>query len=291
MGGIDLAFGRFDTNSHPIYGGNRGTHPTLKQSQQMWPGIDYYNQRVQDWTRDFVRNPEEDIKWPAGSASLKALKMKAKAEPTTEPSVFGCCLAKDNEMSPEDQEEIAALSSEKRAAVLAAMSPEDGAAAMAAAREADKLAAMSPKERADILAAKSPKEKIWFNKARESGVIAALAPLLAAPGPDRSQMTRMPWHDIQMAVCGPTALDVARHFMERWNRELLELGTLHKGFTLARPMNYVKRTKYKVNDVEENSAETKLAHMSSWVLKFTRKWSYASAQVTLIVPRLLMVAL
>ena len=268
MGGIDLAFGRFDTNSHPIYGGDRDTRPTLKQSQQMWPGIDYYNQRVQDWTRDFVHNPEEDFKWPAGSASLEALKMKAKAEPT-EPSVFNCCMAKENEMSPEQE----ALSSEKRAAVLAAMSPEDGAAAMEAAKEAEGLAAMSPEERAPLL------------RHCSTCTIAALAPLLAAPGPDRTQMTRMPWHDIQMAVCGPTALDVARHFMERWNRELLELGTLHKGFTLARPMNYVKRTKYKENNVEENSAETKLAHISKWVHEFTCEWSYASAQVTLIVPQ------
>uniref|UniRef100_A0A6B2KZ92 phospholipase D n=1 Tax=Arcella intermedia TaxID=1963864 RepID=A0A6B2KZ92_9EUKA len=35
--------------------------------------------------------------------------------------------------------------------------------------------------------------------------------------PDRSKMHRMPWHDIQMAVDGLAAKDVARNFIERWN--------------------------------------------------------------------------
>ena len=183
VGGIDLAFGRFDTNSHPIYGGKRDTHPTLEQSKQMWPGVDYYNQRVQDWTREAVQNPDKDFTFPAGSASY----VKEEDLETTE-------------------------------------------------------------------------------------------------GPDRTQMTRMPWHDIQMAVCGPTAVDVARHFMERWNRELQELmgnSKLEKGFTLAMPLIHVKLGKYtdKVNKVESESNETKLSHISDWVKALTNEWSFASAQV------------
>lgn len=34
---------------------------------------------------------------------------------------------------------------------------------------------------------------------------------------DRAVTPRMPWHDIQCKVVGESALDVARHFIERWN--------------------------------------------------------------------------
>ncbi len=37
---------------------------------------------------------------------------------------------------------------------------------------------------------------------------------------DRAVQPRMPWHDIACAVGGDAALDVATHFVARWNREL-----------------------------------------------------------------------
>ncbi|KAI8376326.1 uncharacterized protein BYT42DRAFT_498917 [Radiomyces spectabilis] len=34
---------------------------------------------------------------------------------------------------------------------------------------------------------------------------------------DRSKLPRMPWHDVSMRLCGQSARDVARHFVQRWN--------------------------------------------------------------------------
>eukprot|EP01001_Neometanema_parovale_P000796 NODE_108_length_3325_cov_82.696127_g100_i0.p1 GENE.NODE_108_length_3325_cov_82.696127_g100_i0~~NODE_108_length_3325_cov_82.696127_g100_i0.p1 ORF type:complete len:1018 (+),score=151.08 NODE_108_length_3325_cov_82.696127_g100_i0:143-3196(+) len=39
---------------------------------------------------------------------------------------------------------------------------------------------------------------------------------------NRDLNPRMPWHDIHMAVVGPPALDLARHFVQRWNLHLKE---------------------------------------------------------------------
>ncbi|KAI8047669.1 uncharacterized protein B0P05DRAFT_565544 [Gilbertella persicaria] len=34
---------------------------------------------------------------------------------------------------------------------------------------------------------------------------------------DRTLLPRMPWHDMSMRIVGPSARDVARHFIQRWN--------------------------------------------------------------------------
>lgn len=34
---------------------------------------------------------------------------------------------------------------------------------------------------------------------------------------DRTNVPRMPWHDVAGCVCGPAARDIARHFIQRWN--------------------------------------------------------------------------
>jgi phospholipase D1/2 len=34
---------------------------------------------------------------------------------------------------------------------------------------------------------------------------------------DRAKYPRMPWHDVQCALYGPSCRDVARHFVQRWN--------------------------------------------------------------------------
>jgi phospholipase D1/2 len=109
VGGIDLAFGRFDTNLHPIIERHPDTERDAEPANNtMWPGPDYYNQRTEDFNTEMIENPYDD------------------------PKVAGAKL-------------------------------------------------------------------------------------------NRKIDTRMPWHDIHMAVVGPTALDVARHFMQRWNRESREV--------------------------------------------------------------------
>ncbi|KAI8339947.1 hypothetical protein BC941DRAFT_511341 [Chlamydoabsidia padenii] len=34
---------------------------------------------------------------------------------------------------------------------------------------------------------------------------------------DRTEVPRMPWHDVTLATVGPMARDIARHFIQRWN--------------------------------------------------------------------------
>ena len=34
---------------------------------------------------------------------------------------------------------------------------------------------------------------------------------------DREKETRMPWHDVHCRIIGPVVIDIARHFIERWN--------------------------------------------------------------------------
>ena len=90
VGGIDLCWGRYDTNEHPIFEPkNNSIDP-----QYLFPGIDYWNQRIRD-----VTNVENYLKE---------------------------CSIRDNE-------------------------------------------------------------------------------------------TRMPWHDVQCCIIGPAVIDIARHFIERWN--------------------------------------------------------------------------
>jgi phosphatidylserine/phosphatidylglycerophosphate/cardiolipin synthase-like enzyme len=33
----------------------------------------------------------------------------------------------------------------------------------------------------------------------------------------RLETARMPWHDVHMTLVGPVVLDIAQHFVERWN--------------------------------------------------------------------------
>ena len=49
MGGIDLCYGRFDTNQHPISINNT----------QMYPGIDYNNVRIKDFVT--VSKYDQDV--------------------------------------------------------------------------------------------------------------------------------------------------------------------------------------------------------------------------------------
>ena len=41
MGGIDLCYGRFDTNKHPLF----------DDDQKLFPGLDYNNVRIHELTR------------------------------------------------------------------------------------------------------------------------------------------------------------------------------------------------------------------------------------------------
>ncbi|KAJ8922579.1 hypothetical protein NQ315_007609 [Exocentrus adspersus] len=55
---------------------------------------------------------------------------------------------------------------------------------------------------------------------------------------DRVTTPRMPWHDIGVCVQGPTARDVARHFIQRWNAAKLEKAKKNKMYPYLMPKSY-----------------------------------------------------
>ncbi|XP_063987421.1 phospholipase D2 [Diachasmimorpha longicaudata] len=55
---------------------------------------------------------------------------------------------------------------------------------------------------------------------------------------DRSTTPRMPWHDVGMMVQGASARDVARHFIQRWNAIKMEKSKLNATYPFLLPKSY-----------------------------------------------------
>ena len=55
---------------------------------------------------------------------------------------------------------------------------------------------------------------------------------------DRQTTPRMPWHDIGLAVTGPSARDVARHFIQRWNHLKSEKLRFNDNYSYLVPKSY-----------------------------------------------------
>lgn len=56
---------------------------------------------------------------------------------------------------------------------------------------------------------------------------------------DRTQVPRMPWHDISMQMVGQPARDLTRHFVQRWNYILRQRKTSRPTPTLLPPPDFV----------------------------------------------------
>ena len=89
---------------------------------------------------------------------------------------------------------------------------------------------------------------------------------------DRSRVPRMPWHDIQCAVNGAVARDVARHFIQRWN---VGLFLRHKS---AKAFRMYKTTRKPTRTVKFSSTAPSSAKPSSPYS--TRTASFSSAKDT-----------
>ncbi|KAK0092201.1 hypothetical protein PV326_001951 [Microctonus aethiopoides] len=61
---------------------------------------------------------------------------------------------------------------------------------------------------------------------------------------DRSTTPRMPWHDIGVMVQGASARDVARHFIQRWNAIKLEKAKLNSAYPFLLPKSYKNCSSY-----------------------------------------------
>lgn len=82
--------------------------------------------------------------------------------------------------------------------------------------------------------------KYWFGKDYSNFILKDWmnldAPLVDMI--DRTTTPRMPWHDVGMCVVGPSARDVARHFIQRWNAMKLEKMRDNTSFPYLLPRSY-----------------------------------------------------
>ena len=92
---------------------------------------------------------------------------------------------------------------------------------------------------------------------------------------DRTNTPRMPWHDIGLMIHGPAAIDVARHFIDRWNFIKFEKAQFHDKYPWLMPksknglfeISESLRFKYKANcqvvrSVSDWSCGTKITELS-----------------------------
>ncbi|XP_070504074.1 phospholipase D1-like isoform X4 [Chironomus tepperi] len=87
---------------------------------------------------------------------------------------------------------------------------------------------------------------------------------------DRNKMPRMPWHDISSVVVGAAARDVARHFIMRWNASKLEKARENLSYPYLMPKSY--------NDIRVdanfwNKSKVNLERVTVQVLRSASNWS------------------
>ncbi|XP_058805785.1 phospholipase D2 isoform X2 [Phymastichus coffea] len=85
---------------------------------------------------------------------------------------------------------------------------------------------------------------------------------------DRSTTPRMPWHDIGVMVQGASARDVARHFIQRWNAIKLEKAKQNATYPFLLPKSY-KDCKNNVPNIGINE----LHNVRCQVLRSVSSWS------------------
>ncbi|XP_011168576.2 phospholipase D2 isoform X2 [Solenopsis invicta] len=88
---------------------------------------------------------------------------------------------------------------------------------------------------------------------------------------DRTTTPRMPWHDIGVLVQNAAARDVARHFIQRWNAVKLEKANQNLGYPYLLPKSYKNCRSYAPFIKEANKHNIKcqvLRSVSSWSAGF-----------------------
>lgn len=87
---------------------------------------------------------------------------------------------------------------------------------------------------------------------------------------DRTKMPRMPWHDISSVVVGSPARDVARHFIERWNAAKLEKARENISYPYLLPRSY---NDMRVDQNFFNATKVGLERTTVQVLRSASSWS------------------
>ncbi|XP_034170847.1 phospholipase D [Osmia lignaria lignaria] len=85
---------------------------------------------------------------------------------------------------------------------------------------------------------------------------------------DRSTTPRMPWHDIGVMVQGASARDIARHFIQRWNAIKMEKAKLNSCYPFLLPKSY-RDCRSSVPFIPEES----IHNIKCQVLRSVSSWS------------------
>ena len=86
----------------------------------------------------------------------------------------------------------------------------------------------------------------------------------------RERNARMPWHDIAMCVRGGAARDAAQHFINRWNRELIQLKSTpaaRKSYAFLLPRKYE-------SSVGSNASQSEY-ECSCQIVRSVGPWSFS----------------
>ena len=91
---------------------------------------------------------------------------------------------------------------------------------------------------------------------------------------DRQTTPRMPWHDIGLGLTGEAARDVARHFIQRWNHLKSEKLKLNNNFTFLLPKSYKPdQTSSAAGGPEEVLGGARANQVKLQVLRSLSNWS------------------
>ncbi|XP_034933646.1 phospholipase D1 [Chelonus insularis] len=126
------------------------------------------------------------------------------------------------------------------------------------------------KNNADILSGLPGAAKLWLGKDYMNLIVKDFYDLERPYHDlvDRSTTPRMPWHDIGVMVQGAAARDIARHFIQRWNAIKMEKAKLNKAYPFLLPKSY--------RDCSSNTPfiSSKLIHnVKCQVLRSVSSWS------------------
>lgn len=95
---------------------------------------------------------------------------------------------------------------------------------------------------------------------------------------DRNSVPRLPWHDIQCKIYGEGALDVARHFIERWNYTKYESKDTINDFLIP-----IDENKPKSLNESGNKADIQLLRsIGHWSNKYVTEKSICNAYADII---------
>ncbi|KAG5673566.1 hypothetical protein PVAND_003604 [Polypedilum vanderplanki] len=87
---------------------------------------------------------------------------------------------------------------------------------------------------------------------------------------DRTKTPRMPWHDIASMVVGASARDISRHFIERWNACKLEKARENISYPYLLPKS---NNDIRIDADFWNKSKVKMERVTAQVLRSASNWS------------------